>query len=208
MVRQAIALTSLVGQRYLWVDTLCIDHSRIAESTTQLQNMGAIYANASLTIVALDRDAEDGFPSLRDISREKYRDDEVPIQFGNEQFILDKLSYFGLTSWSMYHERGWTFQEFNMSPRRLIFSKDLLHWVSNWAMAKEVELIAICRARGYKQTFNVSIGCYTAPFTSWEVYSVLWVEWIDGVAHRLACGEVDKTSWEELALEDVSLILG
>ncbi|KAF4854138.1 hypothetical protein CGCSCA4_v001849 [Colletotrichum siamense] len=100
MVRQAIALTSLVGQRYLWVDTLCIDHSRIAESTTQLQNMGAIYANASLTIVALDRDAEDGFPGLRDISREKDRDDEVPIQFGNEQFILDKLSYFGLTSWT------------------------------------------------------------------------------------------------------------
>ncbi|KAF3801411.1 hypothetical protein GCG54_00005567 [Colletotrichum gloeosporioides] len=529
MVRQAIALTSSVGQRYLWVDTLCIDHSRIAESTTQLQNMGAIYANASLTIVALDRDAEDGFPGLRDISQEKDRDDEVPIQFGNEEFILDKLSYFGLTLWSMYHERGWTFQEFNMSPRRLIFSKDSLHWMcqcsvweehlhhgveagkylnprmgeimrgmpnirslsnligyyndmklsydedclpgmtglltvfsrcfsggflcgipemfletalswqptwyhtdlrrrvhsdrfdtsqlhpcllpswswigweglvdigsleagpanpstwniretipittwyargspktgqkrkikatwyenrelykdferplppgwtrhvipkvtnpgygderdgnvllypdgcdestfrhrnmtehreehdwhwpfpvpdidestqpympeqtpylccdtrrafvfafqagddnditryksgqynkvelynkkqvvvgslhlhnkqqlehfpppeSDWAMAKEIELIAICRARGYKQTFDDSIGCYTAPFTSWDVYSVLWVEWIDGVAHRLACGEVDKTAWEELALEDVSLILG
>ncbi|KAL3292872.1 Heterokaryon incompatibility [Colletotrichum asianum] len=137
MVRQAIALTSSVGQRYLWVDTLSIDHSRIAESTTQLQNMGAIYANASLTIVALDRDAEDGFPGLRDISREKDRDDEGLIQFGNEQFISDKLNYFGLTSWSMYHERAWTFQEFNMSPRRLIFSKDSLHWMCQCSVWEE-----------------------------------------------------------------------
>ncbi|KAF4902708.1 hypothetical protein CGCF415_v009267 [Colletotrichum fructicola] len=103
MVRHAIALTSSVGQRYLWVDTLCIDHSRIADSTAQLQNMGAIYANASLTIVALDRDAEDGFPGLRDISREKDQDDEGPIQFGDEQFILDKLNYFGLTSWRVQY---------------------------------------------------------------------------------------------------------
>ncbi|KAF0327084.1 heterokaryon incompatibility protein [Colletotrichum asianum] len=79
---------------------------------------------------------------------------------------------------------------------------------SDWARAKEVELVAICWVRGYKQTFDDSLGCYTAPFTSWEVYSVLWVEWIDGIAHRLASGEVDKAAWEELALDNVSLILG
>ncbi|KAG6359718.1 hypothetical protein INS49_010770 [Diaporthe citri] len=68
IVRHAMSLTSMIGERYLWVDALCIDRSRAAESTEQLQLMGAIYANASLTIVAYDGDAEDGFPGIRGAS--------------------------------------------------------------------------------------------------------------------------------------------
>lgn len=41
-----------------------------------------------------------------------------------------------------------------------------------------------------------------------ETYEVLWVEWEDGVAYRLASGRVAKEAWEEADLEDVSLVLG
>lgn len=124
MVRHAIGLIPMIGQRYLWVDTLCIDHSRVAESTRELQRMGAIYANATLTIVALDGDAQDGVPGLRGVSCTKNRDEARYVPFGDQQFIHDDDSMYS----SPYHRRGWTYQEFHMSPRRLIFSNNSLHW--------------------------------------------------------------------------------
>ncbi|KAF6796380.1 hypothetical protein CSOJ01_13229 [Colletotrichum sojae] len=131
MVRHAIELTPVIGQRYIWVDSLCIDHSRVAESTRELQRMGAIYANATLTIVAFDGDAQDGFPGLRGISRAKDPDDGRCVAFGEDQFIHDKDPYIGLMVRDRYpyHDRGWTYQEFHMSPRRLVFSGSSLHWL-------------------------------------------------------------------------------
>jgi hypothetical protein len=37
---------------------------------------------------------------------------------------------------------------------------------------------------------------------------VLWVEWKDGVAYRLASGKVKTEEWEKLDTESVDLILG
>ncbi|KAK1687882.1 hypothetical protein BDP55DRAFT_726792 [Colletotrichum godetiae] len=74
---------------------------------------------------------------------------------------------------------------------------------AGWAAAKEVELMAICRVRNYERTFDD-----IRPIAATEEYVVLWVEWIDGVAYRLASGHADKAAWEGLPLEDVSLILG
>lgn len=135
MVRHAISLTSTIGERYLWVDMLCIDHSRAAESTEQLQFMGAIYANASLTIVALDYDAGDVFPGLKGASPHGDLDDVV-IKFGEEQFIRDKRD-FDISNDGPYHRRGWTYQEFTMSPRRLILSKGSLNWMCQCGMSVE-----------------------------------------------------------------------
>lgn len=127
MIRHAIFLTPIIGERYLWVDTLCIDHSRARESTGQLQLMGAIYANASLTIVALDCDAQDGFPGLKSASPHRNLDEPL-IRFGKEQFIQDGR-YRHMDRDGPYHQRGWTYQEFTMSSRRLILSKGSLKWM-------------------------------------------------------------------------------
>lgn len=135
MVRHAISLTCIIGERYLWVDMLCIDHSRAAESTEQLQLMGAIYANASLTIVALDCDSGDGFPGLQGASPPRNLD-EVLIKFGEEQFIQDKR-YLDISNDGPYHRRGWTYQEFTMSSRRLILSKGSLNWMCQCGLSIE-----------------------------------------------------------------------
>lgn len=136
IVGHAMTLTSLIGERYLWVDNLCIDHSRAAESTEQLQLMGAIYANASLTIVAYDGDAEDGFPGIRNASASRNLEDDS-IQFGEERFIHDKHGRDDFSFWGLYHKRGWTHQEFNMSSKRLIFSQRSLHWMCQCSVWEE-----------------------------------------------------------------------
>ncbi|KAK1539305.1 uncharacterized protein CCOS01_00619 [Colletotrichum costaricense] len=141
MVLHAVHLTSIIGERYLWVDTLCINHARAEESNQQLQLMAAIFANASLTIVALDGDAEDGFPGLRGVSCPKPQKDEdedwSPMPFGDEQFIRDKNNIFSLSHWGAYHKRAWTYQEFKMSPRRLIVSNHSLHWMCQCSVWEE-----------------------------------------------------------------------
>jgi hypothetical protein len=136
IVRHAISLTSMIGERYLWVDVLCIDHSRVSESTSQLQLMGAIYANASLTIVSFDGDAQDGLRGLKGSSQGRSLSNEL-IPFGEENFIHDKHGYFEFSTWGQYHKRAWTYQEFNMASRRLIFSKGSLHWMCQRSVWEE-----------------------------------------------------------------------
>ncbi|KAG8164241.1 hypothetical protein KVR01_006159 [Diaporthe batatas] len=136
IVRHVISLASMIGERYLWVDVLCIDHSRVSESTRQLELMGAIYANASLTIVVFDVDAEEGLPGLQGVSRGRNRPDQL-IPFGEENFVHDKHSYFEFSNWGDYHERGWTYQEFEMASKRLIFSKGSVHWMCQRSVWQE-----------------------------------------------------------------------
>ncbi|POS77593.1 hypothetical protein DHEL01_v204010 [Diaporthe helianthi] len=136
IVQHVISLTAMIGERYLWVDVLCIDHSRVSESTSQLQLMGAIYANASLTIVAFDVDAEDGLQGLKAASRGRNISNQS-ISFGEEHFVHDKHGYFQFSTWGEYHKRGWTYQEFNMASRRLIFSKGSLHWMCQRSVWEE-----------------------------------------------------------------------
>lgn len=79
--------------------------------------------------------------------------------------------------------------------------------VANDAPGMQVELVAIYRSRKYAKTYDAEQKVYTYPQKVWESYEVLWVEWVDGVAYRLASGHVLKADWEESDLEDVSLIL-
>ena len=71
-----------------------------------------------------------------------------------------------------------------------------------------VELVAIYQSRIHQKTWNEEQEHYTIPINVIERYEVLWIEWKDGVAYRLANGNVGKTDWEDLDLEEVSLILG
>ena len=48
----------------------------------------------------------------------------------------------------------------------------------------------------------------TTPDFKEDLYLVLWVEWKDGIAYRVASGEVIAAEWENLDLEKVSLVLG
>jgi hypothetical protein len=130
-IRHAMWLTSAIGERYLWTDILCIVHGDVAATATQLKLMSAIYANAVLTIVAADGDAQEGLPGLRDISTPRNLNQPV-IPFGdNEQIALRDTNL--LLEPVMYHRRGWTYQEYAMSPKKVIFFEKQLHWECEYA---------------------------------------------------------------------------
>jgi len=69
-VQDATNLVEAVGERYLWVDTLCIIQDDEKELNTTLKSMAKIYENAQFTIVAADgKNADAGLPGVRPQSR-------------------------------------------------------------------------------------------------------------------------------------------
>ena len=125
VVWHAIYLTAVIGERFLWVDAVCIDHNDEQAAKEQLNLMGAIYANAIVTIISTDSDAQDGIPGLKGISLPRQLEQRV-IPFGDEQLIVRNASAYN--SDTPYFERGWTYQEYQMSQRRIIFNTHEAHW--------------------------------------------------------------------------------
>jgi len=71
-VRDAMGLTKYLGERYLWVDSLCIPQDDEKLIDTELNNMAYIFYNASLTIVAAQgTDSDYGLHRLQGISKSR-----------------------------------------------------------------------------------------------------------------------------------------
>lgn len=124
IIRHAISLTSAIGERYLWVDALCIIQGDSAETVEQLNLMGAFYASALVTIVVADGDAAVGIPGLKGVSGSR-RVKQALIPFGGETLMCPEFEL----HLGKYRKRGWTYQEYIMSQRRLIFAGDRMHWI-------------------------------------------------------------------------------
>jgi hypothetical protein len=70
-----------------------------------------------------------------------------------------------------------------------------------------VDVVAVCKLKTYSKREipgNISFGNSQTE----DTYLVLWVEWEDGIAYRVASGEVIAEEWEKLDLKTVSLVLG
>ncbi|KAJ4246271.1 hypothetical protein NW762_013622 [Fusarium torreyae] len=127
IIRNAIYLTSAIGERYLWADALCITHHDRRITTEQLSLMGAIYANAVVTIIAADGDSESGLAGLKGISKSRQMNQKI-LPFRDEQLIVRNTELFDLYRGLPYYERGWIYQEYKMSQRRILFNRGELHW--------------------------------------------------------------------------------
>ncbi|KAI4178778.1 MAG: hypothetical protein L6R41_008211, partial [Letrouitia leprolyta] len=63
-ILDAIEVTKRMGERYLWVDRLCIDQSNLHEKQFLISRMDAIYNGAVFTVVAAEGDARTGLPGI------------------------------------------------------------------------------------------------------------------------------------------------
>ncbi|KAF5572455.1 hypothetical protein FPANT_13063 [Fusarium pseudoanthophilum] len=128
-VRDAIHTVRVLGERYLWVDAVCLEPDNVNVLAEQLNLMGSIYASAKLTIVALDGDASVGLKGLKSQSSPRTLSSIFPWRNG-KTFMLRHLPSLSLQDGdgSKYFERGWTYQEYFLSRRRLIFGNQQIHW--------------------------------------------------------------------------------
>ncbi|WXC58100.1 hypothetical protein SNK03_003999 [Fusarium graminearum] len=130
IIRHAMYLTSTIDERYLWADALCVTHHDPEAASEQLATMGIIYANAVVTIIAVDGDSRSGIPGLKGISNPRGIHQEV-IPFGDETILIRNKEFRGMTRVESehYHNRGWTFQEYEFSSRKIVLLDRELHWI-------------------------------------------------------------------------------
>ncbi|KAK7918086.1 hypothetical protein PG985_009960 [Apiospora marii] len=128
-LKHAIGLTRVLGEQYLWADALCIVQDDGEQKSSQLQLMGAIYASAKLTIVAIDGDSNHGIPGLRGISNPRsLLQRRFSLGDTDQVFIRQNPQFKNAHGCSPYFGRAWTFQEYFLSKRCLIIGNNQFHW--------------------------------------------------------------------------------
>ena len=126
VIRDAMALTVSLGERYLWVDSLCIIQNDPVHKVGQITQMDAVYNNALLTIVAVSgKDANVSLPGLRQGSRTNHQ----IVEHIQDHQVAAKLSPIApVLSKSYWSSRAWTYQEMLLSKRSLYFADEQVYF--------------------------------------------------------------------------------
>lgn len=120
-LRDAVQITKEIGERYLWVDCICINQDDIHELTEQVGLMDRIFANAYLTIISLTTaNVHSQIPGLRPHSRVKSTS-EATVG-GRTIKAMCAHSVVGEFDGGPWERRGWTYQEWLLSRRCLFIS--------------------------------------------------------------------------------------
>ena len=122
----AIELTRQIGERYLWVDALCIIQDSQEDKASQISIMDRIYGRAALTIIAATgANVRAGLPGIGERSRTPNQHVEC-VQGLHLSIPLPPLAEAAVDS--TWNTRGWTFQEALLSRRRLCFTKHQIYF--------------------------------------------------------------------------------
>ncbi|RDW74805.1 hypothetical protein BP6252_05947 [Coleophoma cylindrospora] len=130
-VKDAIRFTQGIGEKYLWVDALCIVQDDPKDKALQLNAMDVIYRQATLTIVAAGgKDANYGLPGVHPRPREEYQH-TYPYR-SDLHFTTSRLGsledVFSDIAESKWMQRAWTYQERLLSSRHVIFINSKVYW--------------------------------------------------------------------------------
>lgn len=126
-IEDAICLTQLLGESYLWVDSLCINQNDPADKGRQIPLMGKIYHCATLTIVAAcGDDANAGLAGVR-IHNRQDTNILLPVDGRIMTITTDILEHQLLDS--KWARRAWTYQEGHMATRCLVLTDIECHYI-------------------------------------------------------------------------------
>lgn len=134
-IQDAIKVVKRIGQRYLWVDSLCIiQDEEDVDNKDNIDRMDRIYGEALLTIVAADSWSADagikGISSTRNISKQICASGIA----GTAQVFLPISISQNFQPWE---SRAWTFQEKMLSRRLLLFAGGFATWYCKGGVWRE-----------------------------------------------------------------------
>ena len=133
-LRDAIKTTKRMEERYIWIDSLCIQQDSEEEKKQQIKMMGRIYGNAIVTIVAADAADSNAGLGIDERTR-KLEQVKQPVKEGIHLMLpLPKPMDLDESVWDT---RKWTFQEKLLSRRLMIFMDGQVHWQCRKLLAFE-----------------------------------------------------------------------
>lgn len=125
-IADAISFCRFIGQRYLWVDSLCIVQNDPEEKRRLIHGMNSVYENADLTLVALSGvDADAGLAGISPRGPDTdncWREHLFHEIDGTCSIGTGRISLIEQIQCSHWNARGWTYQEQLLSPRKLYFA--------------------------------------------------------------------------------------
>ncbi|KAK3898083.1 HET-domain-containing protein, partial [Staphylotrichum tortipilum] len=179
-IRHAMELTRHLGERFLWVDALCIIQDDDADRQHQLDRMGSIYANAYVTIVAAGGTALSGLRGIFGTTPTMERKADIPqhlTHYGMEKSLHGELiREHQRVKDSVWSQRGWTFQEQIFSRRLLILDNKSVTWECHcavWlegmeAVEKECQDRGAVAAEGFAFSAEPNFGEYARHVTPYS----------------------------------------
>jgi hypothetical protein len=128
-IEDAIILVQMLGKRYLWVDSLCIDQADDLDKARQIMTMQSIYSGAFVTIIALSGStANSGLPRL---TQRKGVHSQLSCIISGKQ-LVGLMPTLSQQIWTApWGKRAWTLQEGLLSPRSLYVSDHGLYFECN-----------------------------------------------------------------------------
>ncbi len=198
-LQDAVRVTRKMGHRYLWIDALCIVQDSHEDKGREIQRMGSIYKNASLTISAATASAvSQGFLGRRPkpLPSCKWQLD-IPGHGPHTIFISTRPGTIqDYRPYDPLDDRGWTLQESLLSPRLLVFSEQEPLWHCQAARFKKAE-------GGYLDYWDwrEPLPGYVFIDSSLDGSSVtpkerrkLWLDIVDNLIRRLLSDKKDRLS--------------
>ncbi|EIW87336.1 HET-domain-containing protein, partial [Coniophora puteana RWD-64-598 SS2] len=127
-ITDAILTTRTLGERYLWIDALCIAQDSWDDKKIQINVMDRIFLRAAITIFATSSassgvvsSAAAPLPGLRPGTREVAQKVRVVKGLHLCTPLPRAPEALSQTTWNT---RGWTYQEMMLATRRLVFTPD------------------------------------------------------------------------------------
>jgi hypothetical protein len=133
-IEDSIAVVKGLGLQYLWVDRYCIQQVHATDKEFQIRQMAKIYGAASATICALGAHDDCGLHGVSLPRKPNYffdNNEHKVVKVADAQRIKTYLKN------SVWHERGWTYQEIFLSRRALFFTKEETFMVCKEMCASE-----------------------------------------------------------------------
>ncbi|KAK0713620.1 heterokaryon incompatibility protein-domain-containing protein, partial [Lasiosphaeria miniovina] len=105
-IRDALQVVRQIGERYIWIDALCIVQDSAEDVQRQLPRMGSIYGESLATLIAVDgTNADEDLPGVRPSTRKPmlyHRWTDLGIDIAHRPTFRQTIER------SRYNTRGWT----------------------------------------------------------------------------------------------------
>ncbi|OJD12294.1 hypothetical protein AJ78_07085 [Emergomyces pasteurianus Ep9510] len=161
-IEDAISVCLQMGQRYLWVDRLCIIQDDGGDKKIQIEAMDTIFSSAQIVLIAAYGDSMDfGIPGVSHLRRKivQQRENISGLRITN---IVREIEDDPLTQWDT---RGWTYQEAVLSRRRLYFTNTRAFFECERSMCHEDQFNGE-RSRDELISSRLTISDNESPFRS------------------------------------------
>jgi hypothetical protein len=127
-ILDAITLVRLLGERYLWVDAVCIIQDDSKDKAAQIHSMNIIYGASYLTIIGAGGDNADvGLPRAHGDTPSRDVVQMMDTVQGVRMMLPLKRLQDALPT-TYWFTRGWTYQERLLPCRRLYFTPEQVYF--------------------------------------------------------------------------------